>query len=785
MAERRDRLSQPNDRREEMLMAITSSVRIERVRVVLRGAVQGVGFRPTVYRLAERTRLAGWVRNTSAGLEIEVEGTSRQLDCFLHKLRVERPRAAVVAAEEVSRIAPTGGVYFEILPSEENAAKTAAVLPDLATCPECLREVLDPADRRFGYVFTNCTLCGPRYTILNDIPYDRPNTTMASFVLCPACRREYESVHDRRFHAQPNACPVCGPRLWSAPGKAEGVAAIAQAAEALARGQIVALKGIGGFQLFVDARNPSAVTRLRIQKCREEKPFALLMPSLAMVRRYCILSAMEEELLSSPAAPIVLLRRSEARGLAVEVAKSSRFLGVLLPYSPLHHLLMARYPFPVVATSGNRANEPIATENDEACERLKDIADVFLLHNRAIARPCDDSVARCTAGRPQILRRARGYAPLAVDMPHDLPPVLAVGGHMKNTVAIALGRQVFVSQHVGDLDALESRRAFERAIADLCRLYRFEPKTVACDLHPDYASTQWALASGLPTVRVQHHHAHVLACMAENGIAASALGVAWDGTGYGPDGTIWGGEFLREHRESFVRVAHFRTFRLPGGETAIQEPRRAAMGLLYEIFGPALFAMKELAPVASFTAPELTLLHQMLEKNINAPVTSSAGRIFDAVSSLAGIRQISRFEGQGAMELELALDGVTSDESYPLRLSESRFDADGRQSALIVDWQPLTLAIIHDLRCGVPTGNIAAKFHNTMIECIVAVARRVNENKVALTGGCFQNHYLSQRAVERLQSEGFTPYWHQRIPPNDGGLVLGQIIAAAKTLKGK
>ena len=747
---------------------------------MLRGAVQGVGFRPAVYRLAEKLRLAGWVRNSGAGLEIEVEGGPEQLDHFMHNLKAERPRAAVVTTEEVSRIAPSGGVWFEILPSDENASKTAAVLPDLATCPECLRELLDPADRRCGYAFTNCTLCGPRYTILTDIPYDRPNTTMRSFVLCPACRREYGSPHDRRFHAQPNACPTCGPRLWSAPEQAEGASAVAHAAEALARGQIVALKGVGGFQLLVDARNSAAVMRLRERKHREEKPFALLMPSLALVRQHCIVSAGEEEMLVSQAAPIVLLRRKAGCDLAPEVAKSSPYLGVMLPYSPLHHVLMAQYPFPVVATSGNRADEPIAIENDEARERLKDIADVFVLHNRPIARPCDDSVARFSGGRPQILRRARGYAPLAVVTPRDLPPVLAVGGHLKNTVAIALGRQVFLSQHVGDLDSVESRQAFERAIEDLCRLYRFEPKLVACDLHPDYASTQWALASGLPVVQVQHHHAHVMACMAENEVAAPALGVAWDGTGYGLDGTIWGGEFLRVMDGSFVRVAHLRTFRLPGGEKAIKEPRRAAMGLLYEIFGEELFGMNELAPVQSFTAPELDLLRQMFRKQINAPVTSSAGRIYDAVSSLAGIRQITRFEGQSAMELECALDGVITDESYPVRLSES--GADDRQSALIIDWQPLMLAILDDLRSCVPSGTISAKFHNAMVESIIAVARRVNEKKVALTGGCFQNQYLTERAVQRLQNDGFSPYWHQRIPPNDGGIALGQAVAAAERL---
>ena len=493
-------------------------------------------------------------------------------------------------------------------------AKTAAVLPDLATCPECLRELLDPGDRRFGYAFTNCTLCGPRYTILVDIPYDRPNTTIREFILCAPCRREYESAHDRRFHAQPNACPTCGPRLWSVPEQPEGTSVIAHAAEALARGEIVALKGVGGFQLLVDARNPHAVIRLRKRKHREEKPFALLMPFLTLVHQYCVVSTAEEELLISQSAPIVLLRPKEGSDLAPEVATSSPYLGVMLPYSPLHHLLMTQYPFPVVATSGNRADEPIAIENEEARERLKDIADVFVLHNRPIARPCDDSVARVSGGRPQILRRARGYAPLPVVTPRDLPPVLAVGGHLKNTVAIALGRQVFLSQHVGDLDGVESRQAFERAIEDLCRLYRFEPKLVACDLHPDYASTHWALASGLPIVQIQHHHAHVAACAAENGIETNYLGVAWDGTGLGLDGTIWGGEFFVVRPGGFERVAHLRPFRLPGGEAAIRDCSRSTAGLIWETCGAE--SAERVVDVG---------IRAMLERGINAPLDIERG----------------------------------------------------------------------------------------------------------------------------------------------------------------
>ena len=740
-------------------MATPAPIRIERLRVVLRGAVQGVGYRPTVYRLAEKLRLAGWVRNSGVGLEIEVEGSPEQLDQFLHTLEAERPRAAVVTTEEVSRIAPVGCAWFEILPSDENVSKTAAVLPDLATCPECLRELLDPADRRFGYAFTNCTLCGPRYTILVDIPYDRPNTTMRSFALCPGCRREYESPHDRRFHAQPNACPTCGPRLWSVPGQAEGARAVAHAAGTLARGEIVALKGVGGFQLLVDARNPVAVMRLRERKHREEKPFALLMPSLAIVRQYCMVSAAEEEMLVSQAAPIVLLRPKEGCNLSLEVAKSSPYLGVMLPYSPLHHLLMGQCPFPVVATSGNRADEPISIENDEASERLKDIADVFVLHNRPIARSCDDSVARFSGGRPQILRRARGYAPLPVLTLRDLPPVLAVGGHLKNTVAIALGRQVFLSQHIGDLDAVESRQAFERAIEDLCRLYRFKPEFVACDLHPDYASTQWALASGLPMVKVQHHHAHVAACAAENGIETNYLGVAWDGAGLGLDGTIWGGEFFVASQNGFERIAHVRQFRLPGGEAAIRDCSRSAASLIWE---SCAAGTSERVVDASIRA--------MLERGINAPLSSSMGRLFDAVACLTGVADRNRFEGQAAMCLERAIGDIRTTESYKIESQNG-----------IGDWAPLIEALLLDMQAGLSVDLIAAKFHNALVNWIVSVAQTADVRNVVLSGGVFQNAYLTARTRVLLEEHGFRIFTHHQVPPNDGGISLGQAVLAGQS----
>ena len=735
---------------------------MERLHILLRGAVQGVGFRPTVYRLAEKLRLSGWVRNSIEGLEIEVEGDYAQLNRFLLLLKADRPRSAVITEEEISRVEATGSSRFEILSSDDSAPGdsliTASVLPDLATCAECVAEILDPANRRFAYAFTNCTQCGPRYTILLDIPYDRSNTTLQEFHLCSLCRQEFDSPGDRRFHAQPTACENCGPRLWCLPESDEASDAIAQAVKALAEGSIVALKGVGGFQLLVDARNQKSVQQLRARKHREEKPFAVLMPSLECVRQYCFLSEEEEEVLVSSAAPILLLEPRAGKDLAPEVTKSSAHLGVMLPCSPLHHLLMANYAFPVVATSGNRADEPIAFQNEEAITRLKDIADCFMLHDRPIARPCDDSVVRISRKHRQILRRARGYAPLPVTVPRDLPPILAVGGHLKNTIAISVGRQVFLSQHLGDLDTVEARHGFERAIEDLCRLYRFEPKLVACDLHPDYASTQWALDSGLPVVEIQHHHAHVAACAAENGIESNYLGVAWDGSGLGLDKTIWGGEFLLASANGMERIAHLRSFHLPGGEAAIRDCSRPAASLLWEAYGSA--ATEQIA------SPNICA---MLDQKTNAPLTTSVGRLFDAVAYLSGIAERNQFEGQAAMALELAVGQIRSDESYAIKTSNG-----------VGDWAPLLEALLADIRLNLYASQIAVKFHNALANWIVAVAQTTDVRDVVLSGGAFQNAYLSTRASVLLERQGFRVFVHHHVPPNDGGLSLGQAVLAGQ-----
>lgn len=747
-------------------MATVSQNTAQRLRMTLRGAVQGVGFRPFVYRLATELSLTGWVLNSSGGLVVEVEGPGDRLAEFSERIEAEKPAASVVTARESAWLAPEGSTSFEIHFSDVGTAKTVNVLPDLATCSDCRDELFDPENRRHLYPFTNCTNCGPRYTIVVDIPYDRPNTTMRTFELCPTCRHEYENPFDRRFHAQPNACPVCGPKL-------DGT--IQDAAAAIRQGKIVALKGIGGFQLLADARNFEAVSRLRQRKHREEKPFALMMPSLEMAREYCEISPAEVELLQSMAAPIILLQPKPGMNIAANVAHCSPYLGVMLPYSPLHHLLMRELNFPIIATSGNRSDEPIATGNDEARTRLAEIADHFLMHNRPIVRACDDSVVRLTRGRAGILRRARGYAPLGIRVKREVPAVLAVGGHLKNTVAIGVGNDVFLSQHIGDLDTVEARGAFERAIDDLCRLYSFRPESVVCDLHPDYASTQWAEKSGLPLIRVQHHQAHVAACAAENEIEGPYLGVSWDGTGFGLDGAIWGGEFFRVDGGHFDRIQHLRSFQLPGGDTAVRQGWRSAASLLFEVSKDenARNGIPHFSPwlrEVGTTDSDITKIFSMLDRGINVVPTTSVGRLFDAVAALTGVAQENRFEGQAAMLLENEIGSVRTEEAYPLQSG---------------DWGPLIEAVIADVASGTPRSLSAARFHNALIDWILEIADLSGLKQIVLSGGVFQNRYLAERASARLEKRGYQVFTHQRVPPNDGGIALGQVMIAAnsETLK--
>ena len=747
----------------------------ERLRIFVRGAVQGVGFRPTVYRIATELKLYGFVSNSSQGVTIEVEGGSSALERFRSRLLNEKPPRSFIQGMETVKLDPVGSTSFEVRESSESGVKTALILPDIATCPECLAEIFDRKDRRHLYPFTNCTNCGPRFTIIESLPYDRERTTMKAFPMCAVCRTEYEDPTNRRFHAQPNACPTCGPHLelWREDGSVASVRqeALLMAAQAIRDGKIMAIKGLGGFHLAVDARNPEAVSRLRRRKLREEKPFALMLPTLEAVREACDVSEEEERLLVSPEAPIVLLRkRSEA--YAASVAPRNPYLGVMLPYTPLHHLLMRELGFGIVATSGNRSDEPICTDERDALQRLKGIADLFLVHDRPIARYVDDSIVRVMAGRETVLRRSRGYAPLPVARQETEKPLLAVGASLKNAMAFTAGGNIFLSHHIGDLESPQALAAFRWVVERLPKLYEACPQAVACDLHPDYASTSYAATLGLPVIGIQHHFAHVLACMADNDLKGSVLGVSWDGTGLGTDGTIWGGEFLRVKDGMFERVAHLRTFGLPGGDMAVKEARRSALGVLYENLGEALFGRPDLTAPLEFTPEELVSLRTMLRNSVHTPRTSSAGRLFDAVSALLGLRLRSTFEGQAAMELEFALDGKTEEGSYPFDLADR-----------ILDWGPALTGILEDRSKRVAVASISAKFHNTLAEMIAAVAKRTGEKRVLLTGGCFQNGYLTERAVKRLREEGFEPYWHQRVPPNDGGIALGQIVAAWYTFR--
>jgi hydrogenase maturation protein HypF len=771
---------------------------IERARIVIRGAVQGVGFRPFVYRLAAEMKLCGWVQNTPQGVTLEAQGERAVLDRFVVRLQNDKPARAAIQSLECARLDPRHFDSFEIRPSDTQGTALTLVLPDIATCQDCLRELFDPADRRYLYPFINCTHCGPRFSIIEALPYDRPNTSMKNFSMCAPCRQEYNNPLDRRFHAQPTACPACGPQLefWDAEGHvlSRRHQAWLDACGALRAGEIVALKGLGGFQLMVDAANERAVSCLRERKHREEKPFALLFPSLASVQAACQVSLLEQRLLLSPEAPIVLLEKkvgtAVASGTAApSVAPRNPYLGIMLPYTPLHHLITRELTMPVVATSGNLSEEPICIDELEALRRLAGIADYFLVHNRPIMRHVDDSIVRVVMGRELMLRRARGFAPLPLRLARPVPEMLAVGGHLKNSVALAAGENIFLSQHIGDLENREALNAFAHVINSFRRLYRADPDLIVSDLHPDYASSKFAQASGKKVVSIQHHWAHIAGCMAENELEGPVLGVSWDGTGYGLDGTIWGGEFLLADQNSFQRLATFRKFRLPGGEKAVREPRRAALGVLYEIYGGGLHERDDLVSPRSFARNELKLLCRMLEKGVHSPWTTSAGRLFDAVASLINLRQLVTFEGQAAMELEFALPShALGEPPLPYRFLAGNAAA-GQMAAeaevvahkafIVIDWEPMLRGVVTRIQEGKSIGSLSAAFHNTLVEIIVAVAKRFALGKVTLSGGCFQNRYLTEQAVTRLREEGFAPYWHQRVPPNDGGIALGQVAAAA------
>jgi hydrogenase maturation protein HypF len=698
-----------------------------RLRIQIRGAVQGVGFRPFVYRVAHELGLGGFVSNDGHGVTVEVQG--ERAPEFEQRLAAGPPLAEIhdLTIEEVPEQDATA---FEIRGSATTDAPTAVVLADTAPCKACLQDLRDPRDRRYRYPFLNCTDCGPRFSIIRSLPYDRPHTTMQGFALCDDCRKEYQDPLDRRFHAQPTACPVCGPRL-------SGELAVHP-------GEIVALKGLGGYQLLCDARDEATVRRLRRRKHREEKPLAIMVRDLAMARELVDVAG-AEELLTSRAAPIVLLPRRD--DLAPSVAPGNPRLGVMLPSTPLHQLLFDEVDFPIVATSGNLTDEPICI--DDAQRYLAGIADRFVDHDRPIARHVDDSVVTLADGAAYPLRRARGYAPRPVRLAREVPPILALGGHLKNTIALAIGDEVFVSQHIGDLDTARARGAFESVIADFLAMYGTTPAIVARDLHPDYASTIWWQENRFEAreVAVQHHHAHLASCLAENHHEGEALGVIWDGTGYGPDGSIWGGEFLLGDAHGYERVAYFKPFRLPGGDAAAREPRRSALALGHD--------------TGAFEAHELDLLQQMIDKGTNAPWTTSAGRLFDGVAAILGLKQRSVFEGQAAMMLEWIADSAERG-AYSMPI------ADG-----VIDWAPAVTALDADPAVA------SARFHNTLLDVIGEVAKNTGCPTVALSGGCFQNLRLLEGAIERLRKEKFEVLIHREVPANDGGIALGQVAVAA------
>lgn len=761
------------------------------------GIVQGVGFRPFVYNLATRYHLSGWVKNTSAGVDIAVDGPPDILESFIKDLRDEAPPLSRIDDFIATTGDPSGFTTFEILHSEAIPNAFQPISPDVAICADCLRELFDPRDRRYRYPFINCTNCGPRFTIIQDIPYDRPKTTMSRFPMCPDCAREYADPRDRRFHAQPVACPNCGPRVWlehlhgdNIERIADDEAAILGTRDLLMQGRIAAVKGLGGFHLACDATNSTAVTELRRRKLRVDKPFALMMLDLTVVEQHCFADKAERELLESPARPIVLLRRRPGSTIAREVAPGQEWVGVMLPYTPLHYLLLADslepgkavLP-PLVMTSGNLSEEPIATDNAEARERLRPLADAFLMHDRDIYIRCDDSVVRVFGSEhdaPSIypLRRSRGYAPFPVKLPWQAPPLLAAGAELKNTFCLTNRNYAFLSHHIGDMENYETLQSYEQGVQHFEQLFRVKPEAIAYDLHPDYLASRYAVQraqdEGLEAIGVQHHHAHIAACMAEHGLDDSqpVIGVAFDGTGYGDDGAIWGGEFLVADYLGYRRALHMDYFRLPGGDAAIRHPARIALALLWSL---GIEWDTRLASFQDFSPEERSTVRTQLERGLNAPDTSSMGRLFDAAAALANIRQRVNYEAQAAIEFE-ALASETDAGHYAF---------DVRDQTVSVN--PTIRALLADVFSGAPAPIIASRFHNGMARMVAEACARLRSetaiNQVVLSGGVWQNITLLGRTLSLLGQAGFRVYIHRAVPTNDGGLSLGQAAIAAQRLR--
>ncbi len=766
----------------------------KRNKIVVKGIVQGVGFRPFVYRLAVNEDLKGFVMNSSQGVEIEVEGQPEALDRFLKRLRLNPPILARITEITVSEIITNGDVEFIIRSSRQEEEHSTLLSPDISICEDCLNELFDPNDRRYRYPFINCTNCGPRYTIIQDIPYDRAKTTMSLFMMCPDCQKEYHDPKNRRFHAQPNACSICGPRVWLTDKSGREIESdhpILEAAKNLKEGKILAIKGLGGFHLACDATNQAAVSLLRERKRKEEKPLAIMVHDLKSLETFAELNTKERDLLLSPRRPIVLLKKKASHPLAESLSPRNSYFGVMLPYTPLHYLILNEDFTALVMTSGNIAEEPIAIGNEEALKRLGDIADFFLMHNRDIYLRNDDSVSRVAAGLPRFIRRSRGYVPVPIFLQRKGPSVLAVGGELKNTICLTKSDHAFLSQHIGDLENVETLNFFEESIDHLKRILQIEPVVIAHDLHPDYLSTRWSMEHReLPRFGVQHHHAHIASCLAENGCDEKVIGISLDGTGYGTDGQLWGGEILLADLVSFERLAHFEYRPMPGGTAAIREPWRMAIAYLYEAYknDSDIRQQEDLFMKKLYFLPLIEALDynhvrhviRMIQQGMNVTYTSSLGRLFDGVAALIGLRKSMTFEGQAAMELEMVMGDSKwhgdSEKGYHFKVIEN-------DRMIIISPNAVICQIINDISSGEPVGKISLKFHIGLIKTLLNVCQLIRDRTTihvaAFSGGCFQNRFLLEHLSIMLESAGFEVLMHSHVPTNDGGLALGQAVVAS------
>ena len=751
-----------------------------RKNILIKGIVQGVGFRPFIHKLVKNYNLSGWVLNSNQGVEIEVEGKTEEINSFVNAIKEKLPPLAKIEKIEVSQLPLVGYKEFSIKKSivkEEDSF--VLVSQDISICEDCLQELFEPHNRRFRYPFINCTNCGPRFTIIKDIPYDRKKTTMDNFKMCSLCQNEYDDIEDRRYHAQPNACADCGPQvsLYQNKRKIEGIDPLEKAVKLLKEGKIGAIKGLGGFHLACDATNNKAVARLRRLKNREAKPFALMSFNLEKITQYCKVGDKEKEWLVDRARPIVLLKKREDSVISTSVAPGNNYLGVMLPYTPLHYLLLKDNFTALIMTSGNITDQPIIADNLEALDKLDGIVDFFLTYDRDIFNRCDDSVVKIINDDNVFFRRSRGYVPHPIILDFKLKEVLALGGELKNTISFSKENYIFLSQYLGDLKSVETLEFFKESITSFKKMFKAKPEIIACDLHPDYLSTQYAeemkVKKGFKIVKVQHHHAHIVSCMAENNVKEKVIGVAYDGTGYGDDGNVWGGEFLLCDLKKYSRAGHLKYYPLPGGDKAIVEPWRMAYSYLYSIYGPKAKTL-DIDFNQRMDCNSLSIIEKMIDKNINSPLTSSCGRLFDAISSLIGIKDEISYEGQAAMELEsFCSSGITEGYKFRTYKEEEKF---------IIDPQEIFINIIKDLKKGLDKKIIAAKFHNTVAEFTVDLCGKIRENTgingIALSGGVFQNKYLTEKVIFSLEDKGFKVYIQRKVPPNDGGISLGQAVVA-------